>query len=167
MPTKPDISLGGKFSTKVYSRHAVPDITELLAQWDFGECGVEIVVKPMTKDQLRSVEQNRLQYQWYRDLEKQGDQTAQEYRAYSKAFFGIPILLAEDEEFRDSYNQTVKPLSYEIKMALMLEPIALPITSRMNTDQMSRYLNAMSKHFSTQGFRLTSKDDYMTYREAS
>tara|TARA_B110000259_G_scaffold120883_1_gene137287 strand:+ start:15660 stop:16163 length:504 start_codon:yes stop_codon:yes gene_type:complete len=167
MPAKPDISLGGKYSTKVYSMDAVPSVTQLLGQWDFGESGVEIVVKPMTKDQFRSVEQNRLQYRWYGDLEKQGDQTAQEYRAYSKAFFGIPILLAEDEEFRDSYNKTVKPLSYEIKMALMLEPIALPITSRMNTDQMSRYLNAMSKHFSTQGFRLTSKEDYMTYKEAS
>jgi len=167
MPNKPDISLGGKFSTKVFSKDAVTDVKNLLDQWDFGDCGVEIVVKPMTKDQARSVGQNRLQYQWYGDLEKQGDQTAQEYRAYSKAYFGIPILLAEDEEFRDSYTKTVKPLSYQVKMALMLEPIALPITSRMNTDQMSRYLNAMSKHFSDQGFRLTSKDDYIACKGAS
>jgi len=34
----------------------------------------------------RSIEQNKLQRLWMRELEEQGDMRAEEYRAYSKAY---------------------------------------------------------------------------------
>ena len=110
--------------------------------------------KTQTPGEIRSIEQNRLQFQWFRDLEKQGDMTAQEYRAYCKGMFGIPILVAEDEEFRDVYDRIIRPLSFEEKLELLGPPIDLPVTSRMSVDQMTRYLKAMSDHWLKEGFML-------------
>ena len=104
--------------------------------------------------EIRSIEQNRLQFQWFRDLEKQGDMTAQEYRAYSKLHFGVPLLRSEDEEFRTIYDEIIRPLPYEKKLQLMVEPIDLPVTSRMNVGTMTAYLKQMSDHWLKEGFML-------------
>lgn len=102
----------------------------------------------------RSLPQNRLQMLWCKEAELQGDQTAEEYRAYCKLHFGVPIL-REDEDFMAKYDQVVKPLPYETKLALMAEPFDFPVSRLMQTDQMRRYLNAMYEHFTGLGFRLT------------
>ena len=67
------------------------------------------------KGAARSIEQNKLQRLWMRELEEQGDMRAEEYRAYSKAYFGVPILLAENDAFADQYTAIVKPLPYDQK----------------------------------------------------
>lgn len=103
----------------------------------------------------RTVAQNRLQWQWFNDAAAQGDQTASEYRAYCKLHFGVPILREENEDFRAQYDALVRPLAYEHKLALMLEPIELPVTSLMNTKQKTRYLDAVWQHFTGQGYQLT------------
>lgn len=103
----------------------------------------------------RSADQNRLQRLWMLEAEEQGDMTAEEYRGYCKLHFGVPILRAEDEEFKQIYDQVIRPLPYDAKLALMMVPIDLPVTSRMTTDQKSRYLSAMQNHFVEQGFQLT------------
>jgi transposase len=110
--------------------------------------------KKQTPGEIRSIEQNRLQFQWFRDLEKQGDMTAQEYRAYSKLHFGVPLLRSEDEEFRTIYDEIIRPLPYEKKLQLMVEPIDLPVTSRMNVGTMTAYLKQMSDHWLKEGFML-------------
>lgn len=103
----------------------------------------------------RSNRQNRLSFRWYKDAEKQGDMTAQEYRAYCKAYFGVSILVAENDDFAIQYNELIRPLPYEDKMALMNPPIDLPVTSLMTVKQMSRYLNDVWDHFTGLGFTLT------------
>ena len=103
----------------------------------------------------RSSEQNRMQFQWFRDLEKQGDQTASQYRGYCKLCIGVPILRQVDEEFREVYDKIIRPLDYPDKLALMVEPIDLPVTSRMDVKTMTRYLDEIVKHFSQEGFQLT------------
>ena len=108
-----------------------------------------------TPDMLRSIDQNRLQFKWLRDAEKQGDMTASEYRGYCKLHFGVPILQAVDESFREVYQRLIRPLEYEDKLTLMVEPIDLPVTSRMDTATMTRYLKKISDHFIEQGFQLT------------
>ena len=121
--------------------------------------------KTATKALLRSLEQNRMQFQWYRDLEKQGDQTAQEYRTYCKLHFGVKILRMDDEQFREIYDKIIRPLEYEDKLALMGEPIDLPITSRMNIKQMTKYLIDMSNHWIQQGFTLTKLEYIQQWME--
>ena len=117
---------------------------------------IEIEVKPAKN--TRRLAQNNLQFQWYLDAESQGDMTAQEYRAYCKAWFGVPILIAEDEAFRAVYDSVIRPLDYEQKLELMAPPIDLPITSRMTVKQMSKYLDAVHAHFIGKGIQLTDTD---------
>jgi hypothetical protein len=103
----------------------------------------------------RSNRQNRLSFEWYNDASKQGDQEPWEYRAYCKLHFGVPILRAEREDFRLQYDEIVKPLPYAEKLALMIGPIELPVTSLMTVKQMSKYLDAVWQHFTGLGFQLT------------
>ncbi|MEX0385843.1 hypothetical protein [Spiribacter onubensis] len=107
----------------------------------------------------RSLDQNRLQRQWLNEAATQGDQTAEEYRAYCKLHIGVPILRSEDEDFRVQYDAIIKPLPYEQKLLLMQEPIAFPVTSLMTTSQMGRYLDAMYVELSGQGLVLTEPKD--------
>ena len=106
--------------------------------------------------QIRSIEQNRLQRLWCNEVAEQlGDRTAEEVRGETKLRCGVPILRAEDEGFAESYDAKVKPLPYDTKLALMMEPLDLPITRLMSTDQKTRYLDAMHAHWSAQGVVLT------------
>ena len=121
----------------------------------------QITLKRLSKDDQRSIDQNRLQFQWFNDLAKQGDQTAPEYRAEAKLMFGVPILRAADETFREVYDKLIRPLSYEDKLSLMAEPVDFPITSKMNVETMTKYLTKMSDHYLQNGYELTGLE-YLT-----
>lgn len=104
----------------------------------------------------RSTEQNRLQRLWINEAAQQLEgHTAEELRGYCKLTFGVPILRAENEEFREKYDKVVKPLPYETKLALMMEPLDFPVTRLMTTKQKTSYLDAISKHFAEMGVKLT------------
>lgn len=106
-------------------------------------------------EESRSNRQNRLFWQWLKDAEKQGDQKDWEYRAYCKGHYGIPILIAENDDFAIQYNDIIRPLPYEEKLALMNPPIDLPVTSLMTVKQMSKFLDSVWNHFTGLGFVLT------------
>lgn len=115
---------------------------------------------PFTVDVIRgkrrSVEQNRLQRVLINEIAEQlGDRTAEEVRGYCKLTIGVPILRAENEAFREKYDAVVKPLSYEQKLALMMEPLDMPVTRLMSTEQKTRYLDAVVRHFAEQGVVLS------------
>lgn len=113
------------------------------------------VVRIQPGQEARSIRQNRLQFQWFKDAESQGDQTAGEYRAFCKLHYGVKLLRSADEEFRAVYDSIIRPLGYEQKLALMEPPIDLPVTSRMNVATMTQYLNEVHQLFVNQGFVLT------------
>lgn len=105
---------------------------------------------------IRSYEQNRLQRLWVKEISEQlGDRTAEEVRGECKLTIGVPILRAEDEEFRREYDRLIRPLSYEQKLACMREPIDLPVTRRMKSPQKSRYLDGIFQQYTEQGVILT------------
>jgi hypothetical protein len=113
----------------------------------------------ITTGRRRSSEQNRLQRLWLNEAAEQlGDVTAEELRGYCKLVFGVPILRAENEAFAERYDAVVKPLNYEQKVALMMEPLDMPITRLMNASQKTRYLDQIAKHFAEQGVVLTDPD---------
>lgn len=104
----------------------------------------------------RTNEQNRLGRLWLNEAAEQlGDRTAEELRGMCKLQFGVPILRAENTRFREIYDLHVKPLPYERKLALMMEPLDLPVTRLMTTNQKTRYLDDVSRHFLEQGIVLT------------
>lgn len=109
---------------------------------------------------IRSYEQNRLQRLWINEIAEQlGDRTAEEVRGECKLTIGVPILRAEDEIFRREYDRLIRPLAYEDKLACMQEPIDLPVTRRMTTEQKTRYLDGVYRLFTEQGLVLTIPTD--------
>lgn len=114
----------------------------------------------ITKGAHRSLEQNKLQRLWVNEISEQlGDQTPEEVRGFIKLTVGVPILRAENEAFRERYDAVVRPLTYEQKLAIMMEPLDLPVTRLMTTDQKSRFLDGVFKRFSEQGLTLTIPPD--------
>lgn len=117
-------------------------------------------IAELTPGKRRSVEQNKLQRKWMTEISEQlGDRTPEEVRAYCKLTIGVPILRAESELFREKYDSVVRPLSYEQKLAIMSEPLDMPITRLMTSKQKTFYLDAIFQHFSEKGIVLTIPPD--------
>lgn len=117
-------------------------------------------IAELTPGKRRSVEQNRLQRKWMTEISEQlGDRKPEEVRAYCKLTIGVPILRAENELFREKYDQIVRPLSYEQKLSIMSEPLDMPVTRLMTTRQKHAYLDAIFQHFSEKGIVLTVPPD--------
>lgn len=121
---------------------------------------IKTVKLPVTCDTVkgkhRSTEQNRLQRLWLNEAAEQlGDHTAEELRGLCKLTLGVPILRAENTAFAEKYDAYIRPLPYEQKLALMMEPLDMPITRLMTTDQKTRYLEAMQAFFLERGVVLT------------
>ena len=107
----------------------------------------------------RTVEQNRLQRMWLNEAAEQlGGHAAEELRGICKLTIGVPMLRAENEKFREVYDRLLRPLDYEDKLAFMMEPLDLPVTRIMNTDQKTRYLDEMSRKFLEMGVALTDPE---------
>lgn len=116
----------------------------------------------LSKGGKRSLKQNKLQRLWLGEIAEQlGDRTPEEVRGYCKLTVGVPILRAENEAFREKYDAIVKPLPYEQKLALMMEPLDFPITRLMNTKQATTYLDGVHRHFSEKGIVLTDPGDLL------
>jgi hypothetical protein len=106
--------------------------------------------------------QNRMVWQWFRDAEKQGTMKAWEYRSYAKLHFGVPILRRDSESYKEKYDRIVKPLSYEVKRELMVEPMEFPVSSAFNKRQMVEWLDAVKYWLGeSEGFSWLTNTDEM------
>lgn len=101
----------------------------------------------------RTLDQNAISHAWYEQIARElREDTPEGVKLECKLLFGVPILRAEDEEFREMYDASMKRyLSYEQKVRAMRY---LPVTSLMTTMQLSRYLEDMQRHFDQRGVRL-------------
>ena len=112
-----------------------------------------------TQGALRSHVQNRLAQRWFTDISAQlGDQTHEDVRSECKLRFGVPILRAENEAFRASYDRVMKHLPYEQKLDA-IKAFDLPVTRLMTVKQMTAFMDEMQRHWSGQGVRLTDVED--------
>lgn len=110
----------------------------------------------------RTTEQNRLQRMWCNEIAEQlGDRTAETVRGECKLTMGVPILRAENDDFRAKYDRIIRPLPYEDKLDCMMEPLDFPVTRIMTTSQKVRYLDHMHRHFLEMGLELTQPDESM------
>lgn len=101
----------------------------------------------------RSIDQNAISHAWYEQLARElREDDALGWKSYCKLNHGVPILRAEDEQFRTFYDSSIKStLTYEQKLSAMRY---LPVTSLMTKPQLSAYLEAMQKDFERRGVRL-------------
>ena len=114
----------------------------------------------VTQGVNRSIEQNNLAFKWYQEIAHYlDDRDSVEVRAECKLHHGVPIMRTECEVFRSKYDEYIKPLPYEKKLELMVEPVAFPVTSLMNTRQMKRYLDIVYRKFTEKGVTLTVPED--------
>ena len=106
----------------------------------------------------RSIEQNKLQWLWFSEIAAQTGETPSEVQAHCKLQIGVPLLREQNERFRELYDRILKPLPYKDKLALMSEPVALPVTSLMSVKQFSEYLERIFEHHTSKGFELTQPE---------
>lgn len=101
----------------------------------------------------RSIPQNDISHAWY-DLISRflGDRTPLEAKCESKAWCGVPILLAEDQDYREQYESMIKSrFTVEEKLKIMEW---YPVTSVMEKDQFSQYLESMREYWGRIGVQL-------------
>lgn len=105
----------------------------------------------------RSLDQNAISHAWYEQLARElREDDALGWKCFCKLHYGIPILRAEDEEFRQFYDGAIKGLTYEQKIAAMK---FMPVTSLMTKPQLSAYLEAMRDGFLKHSVRLEFPED--------
>ena len=108
----------------------------------------------------RTDKQNRLFHLWVGEIQRQSQEESHEWwRGYCKLTIGVPILRHADEAFREAYDRSVKGLPFEHKIRCMMEPIAMPVTSRMTTKQMTQFLDGVHRHFAEQGIDLSVPEE--------
>lgn len=100
----------------------------------------------------RSLDQNAISHAWYEQVARElREDTALGVKCISKLVCGVPILRAEDADFRATYDRLIRPLAYADKVELMQ---VLPVTSLMTKPQLSQYLEAMQRHWDKHGVYL-------------
>jgi hypothetical protein len=134
----------------------VLDLKRLIALLSNRELPMTVNIK---KGKDRTVAQNKLQRMWMLEAESQGDQTAEEYRAYCKLHIGVPILRSQDDDFKAAYDAVIRPLTYEQKLKAMMIPLDFSVSRLMTTKQFSEYSKKIYEHFTSKGIKLTDPDD--------
>lgn len=100
----------------------------------------------------RSLDQNAISHAWYQQMAREDRQEDEiGHKCYCKLHHGVPILRAEDAEFRAFYDGALKGLTYEQKVAAMKY---LPVTSMMTKPQLSKYLEAVQADYRARGLYL-------------
>ena len=91
----------------------------------------------------RTTDQNKLIYRLYREAAKiREGETAESIRYECKLNIGVPMLYAEDDKFRDKWKARIKHrFGYDQLLSMM---VFFPVTSRMSTEQLSRYAEQIS-----------------------
>ena len=63
------------------------------------------------------------------------------------------------ESYKEKYDRIVKPLSYEVKRELMVEPMEFPVSSAFNKKQMVEWLDSVKYWLESEGFVLTNTEE--------
>lgn len=121
---------------------------DLRAKWD----RYKFLRVSIKTGQDRSLPQNAITHAWYGQIARElREDDELGWKCYCKLHHGVPILRAEDEEFRTAYDAVIKPLSYEKKLIAMRH---WPVTSIMTKEQLSKYAEAMQADFAKRGVML-------------
>lgn len=117
----------------------------------------KFVVVSLRPGKDRTLDQNALWFSLYERIAQMtqiGD--VDEARKYCKLHVGVPIMRAEDEEFRASWNRVLLNLPYETKLELMgpcplFGPDGFPVTRLFSRAQGIAYTDRIVSYFSEKG----------------
>lgn len=116
----------------------------------------------ITEGRDRSGEQNRLAFKWYGEISDQTGEDREDVRARCKLEIGVPILREAHDKFKATYDRLIRPLPYPEKLSLIRDT-ELPVTSLMNVEQMSRYMDIVFRRHAEIGVVLTIPPDRYAY----
>lgn len=128
----------------------VGDLKELWRQHKF------LRVKA-TSGKARSIPQNAIQHVWYTQMameDRQEDMRG--HIRYCKYTHGLPILCADDPDYRAMCGRLLKPLPHEYRLEAMDH---FPVTRLMTKEQESKYLEAVQTDYARRGVNLQFPDD--------
>ena len=112
--------------------------------------------KPVVEfiSEKRSLDQNGMIQALYRQIAAQvDDESVIDVTRRCKLNYGVPLLRANDEQFRAMYDKAIrKNLTYEEKIDAM---DILPVTSRMDTPTATEYIDTVIREHSSRGLCLT------------
>lgn len=118
-------------------------------------------VSAFAAGRVRTDDQNRCLHAWCGEVaEYYGDQTLMEVKAFVKLAFGVPVLCHANPAFAAKWESLASVMTYEQKLEVMAPPVELPVTSIMNTKQLSQVLDATRLFYLRQGIALTPEDKY-------
>lgn len=115
---------------------------------------MEVIIREHKRD--RSLAQNRLSFQWYRERAKQQGTTQDYEHRLCKLQYGCPILIADDADFAELFRRAIEPLDYEKRIAAMKY---LPVTRLFKVRQMADYLTDIERDSAAKGIVLTHPED--------
>lgn len=131
-------------------QRAIGDLRQMFAEHGFLKLDVKA-------GKARSIPQNSITHAWYGQIARElREDNELGWKCYCKLHHGVPILRAEDAEFRETYDGAIKGLSYEQKLAVMK---ILPVTSLMTKAQLSQYAEEVRKDFDRRGVKLEFPQD--------
>lgn len=108
------------------------------------------------RERKRSLSQNDQIHVWYEQIAVEtGEYTALGAKNFSKLHYGVPILRAEDSDFRKFYDAAIRGLEYDQKIEAM---DIVPVTSRMTVNQLNQYMAKMQDGWRGRGVILKFKD---------
>ena len=101
----------------------------------------------------RTLDQNAISHTWYEQIARElREGTPEDVKCECKLRFGVPILRANDADFREMYDASIRGhLTYEQKLRAMR---FLPVTSLMTTAQLSQYLVDVQNEYAQLGVML-------------
>ena len=103
-------------------------------------------------EETRRDRQNRFAFETYNQVAKiLGDRTVSDVRAESKLCVAVPIMRAADDDFRAAYDAMIRPLPYEHKLAMMVEPFDFAVTRAMTVKLMNEYITRLLAYWDERG----------------
>lgn len=105
----------------------------------------------------RTTQQNATLHMWFGEIAKQqADLDATEVKGMCHRRWGLPIKL-RSAQFAWVWERSGAKMPYEKQCALLASGI-LAVSSTMNTAELSEYMDAMSRHFRSDGMVLTDPE---------
>lgn len=114
----------------------------------------EIVIQPVKSD--RSLAQNRLCHMWYGEISGQMFESPLETKARCKLDYGIPMLMASNEDFAEKWHSVTHHLGRE---ELLTAADLFDVTSIMGIRMMAKFLTMVQDVHEAQGIELTRPGD--------
>jgi hypothetical protein len=128
-----------------------------IKEYDWHE-PLEISYEPFAV--ARQLDQNALSHVWYRQAAKQlGDREIWEVADECKLDYAVPILLANNQEFRELFKYCLAPYHREQRIEILGKGF-VNCTRLLTRKEFTEYLNGIQNYYGKNGIHLVAQGEY-------